>query len=76
MDSLDAPMAVAVATRPATAYLLAASAVTYMLEAGGEAGLRDLPGPMAREPVPSTSAFRETFGLTIEPVRGGLEEDT
>lgn len=52
------------------AYLLAASAVTYLLEAGGERGLR-LFLDRWREARSFDSAFRETFGLTP----GQFEED-
>jgi hypothetical protein len=53
-----------------TAYLLAASAVTYLLEAGGERGLR-LFLDRWREARSFDGAFRETFGLTT----GQFEED-
>lgn len=53
-----------------TAYLLAASAVTYLLESGGEAGLRIFLDRW-REQRSFEGAFRETFGLTL----GQFEED-
>ena len=53
-----------------TAYLLAASAVTYMLEEGGELGL-ELFLDRWREQRSFESAFRETFGLTTSQ----FEED-
>jgi hypothetical protein len=53
-----------------TAYLLAASAVTYLLESGGERGLR-LFLDRWREIRSFDAAFRETFGLTP----GQFEED-
>jgi hypothetical protein len=53
-----------------TAYLLAASAVTYLLEAGGEEGLRIFLDRW-RDERSFESAFRETFGLTT----GQFEED-
>lgn len=53
-----------------TAYLLAASAVTYLLEAGGERGLA-LFLDRWRERRSFESAFRETFGVTT----GQFEED-
>lgn len=53
-----------------TAYLLAASAVTYLLESGGEEGLRIFLDRW-REQRSFESAFRETFGLTV----GQFEED-
>lgn len=46
-----------------TAYLLSASAVTYLLEAGGERGL-ELFIARWRESRSFEGAFRETFGLT------------
>jgi len=53
-----------------TAYLLSASAVTYVLEAGGEEGLsRFLERWRAQRSF--EGAFRETFGVTI----GQFEED-
>jgi hypothetical protein len=53
-----------------TAYLLAASAVTYLMEAGGERGLEIF---LARWRAGRSfeGAFRETFGLTL----GQFEED-
>ena len=53
-----------------TAYLLAASAVTYVLEAGGEAGLAMFLGRW-RADRSFDDAFRETFGVTM----GQFEED-
>lgn len=53
-----------------TAYLLAASAVTYLLEAGGEPGLA-LFLDRWRTQRSFESAFRETFGATT----GQFEED-
>lgn len=53
-----------------TAYLLAASAVTYMLEEGGEVGL-ELFLERWREHRSFERAFRETFGLTTSQ----FEED-
>ena len=53
-----------------TAYLLAASAVMYLLEAGGEPGLRIFLDRW-KEQRSFDSAFRETFGLTP----GQFEED-
>jgi hypothetical protein len=53
-----------------TAYLLAASAVTYLLEAGGEDGLRIFLDRWRTERS-FESAFRQTFGLTT----GQFEED-
>lgn len=53
-----------------TAYLLAASAVTYLLESGGEDGLRIFLDRW-REARSFDAAFRETFGVTI----GQFEED-
>ena len=53
-----------------TAYLLAASAVTYLLESGGERGLR-LFLDRWRDVRSFDAAFRETFGLTP----GQFEED-
>lgn len=53
-----------------TAYLLAASAVTYLLESGGEDGLRIFLDRW-REQRSFDAAFRETFGLTV----GQFEED-
>lgn len=53
-----------------TAYLLAASAVTYLLEAGGERGL-ELFLDRWRAQRSFESAFRETFGATT----GQFEED-
>lgn len=53
-----------------TAYLLAASAVTYLLEAGGERGLSLFLGRW-RQQRSFESAFRQTFGVTT----GQFEED-
>jgi hypothetical protein len=53
-----------------TAYLLAASAVTYVLESGGEVGLRVFLSRW-RSLRSFDAAFRETFGLTP----GQFEED-
>ena len=53
-----------------SAYLLAASAVTYLLESGGEAGLRIFLDRWKTERSFDT-AFRETFGLTTSQ----FEED-
>jgi hypothetical protein len=53
-----------------TAYLLAASAVTYLLAAGGERGLEIFLARW-RDGRSFEGAFRETFGLTI----GQFEED-
>lgn len=53
-----------------TAYLLAASAVTYVLEAGGEAGLRAFLERW-RTGRSFDTAFRSTFGVTT----GQFEED-
>jgi hypothetical protein len=53
-----------------TAYLLAASAVTYALESGGERGLA-LFLDRWRQSRSFDDAFRETFGLTT----GQFEED-
>lgn len=52
------------------AYLLAASAVTWLLESGGEEGLRIFLDRW-KEQRSFESAFRETFGLTV----GQFEED-
>ena len=53
-----------------TAYLLAASAVTYVLETGGEAGLSTfLDRWLSYRSF--ENAFRETFGVTV----GQFEED-
>ncbi len=53
-----------------TAYLLAASAVTYLLQSGGEDGLRVFLDRW-RAQRSFEGAFRETFGLTV----GQFEED-
>ena len=53
-----------------TAYLLAASAVTYVLETGGEAGLRTFLDRWLSDRS-FENAFRETFGVTV----GQFEED-
>lgn len=53
-----------------TAYLLAASAVTYLLTNGGERGL-EIFLERWREDRSFEAAFRETFGLTL----GQFEED-
>jgi peptidase MA superfamily protein len=53
-----------------TAYLLAASAVTYLLEAGGERGLRLFLDRWKAQRSFET-AFRDTFGLTVSQ----FEED-
>ena len=53
-----------------TAYLLSASAVTYLLQSGGEAGLRVFLDRW-KEQRSFEGAFRETFGLTV----GQFEED-
>jgi len=53
-----------------TAYLLAASAVTYLFESGGERGLRIFLDRW-KEQRSFDTAFRETFGLTV----GQFEED-
>lgn len=53
-----------------SAYLLAASAVTYLLESGGEEGLRIFLDRW-RDQRSFDSAFRDTFGLTV----GQFEED-
>ena len=53
-----------------TAYLLAASAVTYVLEAGGEAGLATFLERW-RTGRSFDDAFRDTFGVTL----GQFEED-
>jgi len=57
-------------TEAQTAYLLAASAVSYLLESGGEAGLRVFLDSWKVERSFET-AFRDTFGLTTSQ----FEED-
>ena len=53
-----------------TAYLLAASAVSYVLQTGGEAGLRSFLDRWLSDRS-FEKAFRETFGVTV----GQFEED-